>query len=281
MEHESYPRQSARTHRFTAGAPRGFTVSPDGGRVVFVRSSSGTDPVGRLWEIDAVTGAETLLADPTVLHEGPEELSAEERARRERMREGSSGIVGYSTDHDVTVASFALSGGLYAVPLDRLVGRAPVRCARSRRRPAGLPRRQARGLRVGPLAAARSASTAPATGRWPSRPASSRPAVSPTSSRPRSWTASRASGGRPLRTPSSSSASTSPRCRSGGSPTRCTPSARPARTAIPRQVRRTRTCHCPSSASTGRRRRSRGTPRRTPTSSTCPGPSTATPCSSS
>ena len=124
MQQESYPRQAARTHRFTAGAPRGFTISPDGARVVLVRSSSGTDVVGRLWGIDAATGVETLLADPTVLHEGPEELSHEERARRERMREGNAGIVGYSTDTDVTVAAFALSGGLYAVGLD---GSSPVR----------------------------------------------------------------------------------------------------------------------------------------------------------
>ena len=123
MEHESYPRQYARTHRFTAGAPRGFAVSPDGTRVVFVRSSSGTDVVGRLWEVDAGTGTERLLADPTVLHEGPEELSPEEHARRERMREGASGIVGYSTDTALTVASFALSGGLYTVPL---TGTSPV-----------------------------------------------------------------------------------------------------------------------------------------------------------
>ena len=48
MQQESYPRQSARTHRFTAGAPRGFAISPDGARVVFVRSGSGTDVVGRV-----------------------------------------------------------------------------------------------------------------------------------------------------------------------------------------------------------------------------------------
>jgi dipeptidyl-peptidase 4 len=124
MQHESFPRQSARTHRFTAGAPRGFTLSPDGSRVVFVRSTSGTDVVGRLWEVDTATGVETLLADPTLLHSGPEELSPEERARRERMREGSSGIVGFSTDTAVTVAAFALSGGLYAVAL---TGSADVR----------------------------------------------------------------------------------------------------------------------------------------------------------
>ena len=124
MQQESYPRQSARTQHFTAGAPRGFTISPDGARVVFVRSTSGTDRVGRLWEVDVATGGETLLADPTTLHDGPEELSPAELARRERMREGGSGIVGYSTDAAVTTAAFALSGGLYAVPL---TGSAQVR----------------------------------------------------------------------------------------------------------------------------------------------------------
>ncbi len=121
---ESFPRQNARTHRFTAGAPRLFTVSPDGQRLVFVRSTSGHDVVGRLWEIDVATGVERLLADPTALHTGAEELSHEERARRERMREGSAGIVGYSTDDDVRHAAFGLSGGLYAVDL---VEATPVR----------------------------------------------------------------------------------------------------------------------------------------------------------
>ncbi len=124
MQQESYPRQSARTHRFTAGAPRSFTISPDGRRVAFVRSASGTDVVGRLWELDVESGKERLLADPTALHEGPEQLSPAERARRERMREGGAGIVGYSADTGLTEAAFALSGGLYAVTLD---GSAPVR----------------------------------------------------------------------------------------------------------------------------------------------------------
>jgi dipeptidyl-peptidase-4 len=124
MPEESFPRQSARTHRFTAGAPRGFSISPDGRRVLFVRSSSGTDVVGRLWELDVASGEERLVADPSSLHEGPEELSPEERARRERMREGSAGIVGFTTDLDLSHAVFALSGGLYAVDL---LGRGAVR----------------------------------------------------------------------------------------------------------------------------------------------------------
>jgi len=115
---ESFPRQSARTRRFSAGAPRLFSITADGSRVIYVRSNSGTDAVGRLWSLDVATGTERLIADPTALHEGDEELSIEERARRERMREGNSGIVGYSTDSSTTRAVFTLSGGLYVVDLN-------------------------------------------------------------------------------------------------------------------------------------------------------------------
>ncbi|MYU47887.1 S9 family peptidase, partial [Streptomyces sp. SID7803] len=49
----TFPLQLARTMRFTlGGAPRAFTVSPDGGRVVYLRSGSGTDRTGRLWVLD-------------------------------------------------------------------------------------------------------------------------------------------------------------------------------------------------------------------------------------
>lgn len=117
MSDVSFPRQRARTRGFACGAPRLFTLSPDGRRVVFVRSRSGTDAHGLLWELDAATGEETLLADPAALHEGDEELSWEEKARRERMRETTSGIVGYSTDDAVARSVFMLSGGLYAAGL--------------------------------------------------------------------------------------------------------------------------------------------------------------------
>ncbi|MFE3825145.1 prolyl oligopeptidase family serine peptidase [Streptomyces sp. NPDC059092] len=119
----SFPRQHARTQRFTLGAPRSFTVSPDGTRVVFLRSASGTDRVNRLWVLDldgSAAGAEgaRLAADPGVLLGGASErLSAEERARRERGREGSGGIVGYAVDSGVELAAFALSGRLYAAEL--------------------------------------------------------------------------------------------------------------------------------------------------------------------
>ncbi|TMR95490.1 S9 family peptidase [Nonomuraea basaltis] len=114
---ESFPRLSARTRRFTLGVPRGFTISPDGGRVVFLRTKSGTDPVTCLWELDTETHVERLVVDPRTLSGDEEHLPPEERARRERSREGAGGVVAYATDTDATRACFALSGGLYVVEL--------------------------------------------------------------------------------------------------------------------------------------------------------------------
>lgn len=117
----SFPLQFARTMRFTLGAPRAFTVSPDGGRVVYLRSGSGTDRSNRLWMLDLDGGAaprERLVADPAALLGGStERLSAQERARRERSREGSSGIVGYAVDGAAELAAFALSGKVYVADL--------------------------------------------------------------------------------------------------------------------------------------------------------------------
>ncbi|MER5471667.1 prolyl oligopeptidase family serine peptidase [Streptomyces sp. NPDC002685] len=114
----SFPRRYARTQRFTSGAPRAFTVSPDGSRVVFLRSSSGTDRANQLWVLDVAEGRERVAADPAALLGGAtEHLSTEERARRERSREGGAGIVGYATDTAAELASFALSGRLFTAEL--------------------------------------------------------------------------------------------------------------------------------------------------------------------
>ncbi|MEU9604881.1 prolyl oligopeptidase family serine peptidase [Streptomyces sp. NPDC048057] len=127
----SFPRQFARTQRFALGAPRAFTVAPDGSRVVFLRSASGTDPAGGLWTLDlagsrdpggtakgAAPPVERLVADPrTLLGGAAERLSTAERARRERSREGAAGIVGYALDAAGELAAFALSGRLFTTEL--------------------------------------------------------------------------------------------------------------------------------------------------------------------
>ncbi|GAA1246320.1 prolyl oligopeptidase family serine peptidase [Kitasatospora nipponensis] len=115
---DTFPRQYARTLRYTVGQPRSFSVAPDGSRVVFLRSRSGTDRANLLWTLDAATGEEAVGADPQILLGGGEEdLSPAERARRERSREGSAGIVGYALDATATLAVFALSGRLFATDL--------------------------------------------------------------------------------------------------------------------------------------------------------------------
>lgn len=92
-------------------------MAPDGARVVFLRST-GQDRANLLWTLDPATGAETVAADPAqLLGGGEEDLSPAERARRERSREGSAGIVGYALDGAATLAAFALSGRLFTADL--------------------------------------------------------------------------------------------------------------------------------------------------------------------
>jgi dipeptidyl-peptidase 4 len=122
---ESFPRQEARTRRFTLGEPRAFRVSPDGSQVAYLRTAGGADPVTCLWVLDVDSGRERLVADPRAMHADAEDLTPAERARRERVREQAGGIVAYTTDTQLTVAAFALSGRVYSVSLTE--GGAPPR----------------------------------------------------------------------------------------------------------------------------------------------------------
>ena len=83
---DTFPRQYARTQRLTLGEPRNFTVSPDGARVLFVRSHGGSDSVNTLWVIDTATGVERELLDPRTLATDLSALTPEELRRRERAR---------------------------------------------------------------------------------------------------------------------------------------------------------------------------------------------------
>jgi dipeptidyl-peptidase 4 len=114
----SFPRQQARTLRFTLGTPHAFSIAPDG-RIAFLRARSGTDRATCLWVQDAADGApERLIADPAqILRDGKEDLPPEERARRERVRQGAAGIVAFAADDQVAMAAFALSGRLFVADL--------------------------------------------------------------------------------------------------------------------------------------------------------------------
>jgi dipeptidyl-peptidase-4 len=118
-EEISFPRQFARTQRFTLGVPRAFAIAPDGAWIAFLRTKTGTDRATCLWTADPRTGAERLIADPVDLLAGTagEELTVEEKARRERSRQGAAGIVDFATDRTVRVAAFSLSGRLFVADL--------------------------------------------------------------------------------------------------------------------------------------------------------------------
>ena len=122
---DSFPRRQAATRRFTLGAPRRVTVAPDGATALFLRSRGGSDPVTCLWRVDVATGTETLLVDPLTLDvPGEDDLPPEERARRERVREQSGGVVEYAVDAAVATAVVVLSGRAFVCAVD---GSAPVR----------------------------------------------------------------------------------------------------------------------------------------------------------
>ncbi len=118
---ESFPRQEARTRRFTLGVPRAFRISPDGTRVAYLRTRGGGDPVTCLWVLEVGRGPERLVADPRTMGGDEEDLPPEELARRERVREQAGGIVAYATDADLTVAVFSWSRR-HRAPLARSCG---------------------------------------------------------------------------------------------------------------------------------------------------------------
>jgi dipeptidyl-peptidase 4 len=114
----SFPRQHARTRRFTLGVPRSFTVSPDGRRVLFLRSSRGDDPVTSLLALSLEDGRERTLVDARALDDEEGALPPAERARRERAREMAGGITAYATDAEVRLVAFAHGGALHTVEVD-------------------------------------------------------------------------------------------------------------------------------------------------------------------
>ena len=118
---DTFPRQYARTRRFSLGEPRGIRIAPDGERIAFLRSNGGSDPVTRLMVLDRSPSGrwtERLVADPLALfRSGESDLPGAERARRERLRESAEGITAFDVDRDVRFATFVLAGVVHVADL--------------------------------------------------------------------------------------------------------------------------------------------------------------------
>lgn len=120
----AFPRRKARTLRFTSGAPRSAQTIGDGTRALFLRSDGPEDLVTALWlsvwSADGTDHREVLLADPRRLlaDADNEEVSEEEKSRRERAREGGQGIVSYSVDAAGRRVVFTINGQLFLTEIN-------------------------------------------------------------------------------------------------------------------------------------------------------------------
>ena len=95
---------------------RRAAISPDGTMVTVLQGREDDARQQDLWAYDLETGKGRILVSSTDLLGASEELSAEEKNRRERAREYGSGIVSYSWVGD-SLLMFPLGGDLYLYDL--------------------------------------------------------------------------------------------------------------------------------------------------------------------
>lgn len=85
-----YYRDLAETRNYSLGRPSGARFLPDGSKLLYLRGGP-RDPVLRLYEFDPVDAKEReIIAPEQILKGAPEQISAEEKARRHCRRERPS-----------------------------------------------------------------------------------------------------------------------------------------------------------------------------------------------
>jgi len=105
----------AATRRFSLGQPTSITVTPDGREVLFLRSAARSFERD-LYAFDVASGQQkVILTSEQILQGAVEELSVQERARRERMRMTARGIATYRLSKDGTQILVPLSGRLFVI----------------------------------------------------------------------------------------------------------------------------------------------------------------------
>jgi dipeptidyl-peptidase 4 len=102
-----------RSPALTGSAPIKVKLSPKGERVTFLKGKAEDQNRYDLWEYHIKSGKTQLLVDSAKLVDGDVELSAEEKARRERQRLFAKGIAEYQFSPDGKGLLFPLNGDLY------------------------------------------------------------------------------------------------------------------------------------------------------------------------
>jgi dipeptidyl-peptidase 4 len=113
-------RAYSQSRGFRRGTPQEARLAPDGKTVLFLRSKA-RDPEQSLFETDVASGQTREILTPEALETGPEHLTLEERARRERMRITAHGFTSFLLSQDGKTVAVTLSGKLYA--FDRASGK--------------------------------------------------------------------------------------------------------------------------------------------------------------
>lgn len=96
---------------------RGAKISPNGDFVTVLQGREDDAKQQDLWAYDLESGEGRLLVSSTDILGAPEELSLEEKNRRERRREYSSGIVSYDWAGE-NLLLFPLGGDIYLYDLE-------------------------------------------------------------------------------------------------------------------------------------------------------------------
>lgn len=114
----SFLRAHAETRGFSLGRPTHVQPTPDGLAVLFLRAPA-REPKMALYEFDVATAKTSLLVTPEQVLQGTrEQLSPEEKARRERQRVSGGGFTGFQLSPDGRQVLLNLSGKLYLFERD-------------------------------------------------------------------------------------------------------------------------------------------------------------------
>lgn len=102
------------TRAFSLGRPTSPKPTPDGKAVLFLRAQP-RSPANALFELDVDSGkTRELLTPAQVLKGAAENLSPEEKARRERMRVTARGFTSFQLAEDGSLVLVSLSGKLFS-----------------------------------------------------------------------------------------------------------------------------------------------------------------------
>jgi len=113
IHNPQFLRDYAETRGFRLGMPSRATFTPDSKSVLFLRSGA-RSPKLDFYEFDIASKQTRVLLTPETLLKGAEEeLSPEEKARRERMRVTSRGFTDFQLSKDGARILLSLSGKLY------------------------------------------------------------------------------------------------------------------------------------------------------------------------